>query len=82
MVEIPRSRRQRISAAMSNLSPENPTTRVSYRTMTSDGSEVWLEQSVRALFDASGKRIRLIGMVVDITKKKEAELALATVSGN
>jgi PAS domain S-box-containing protein len=73
--------RQRISAAMSNLSPENPTTRVSYRTMTSDGSEVWLEQSVRALFDASGKWIRLIGMVVDITKKKEAELALATVSG-
>jgi PAS domain S-box-containing protein len=72
--------RQRISAAVSNLSPENPTTRVSYRATRSDGSEVWLEQSVRALFDASGKWTRLIGMVVDITKRKEAELALATVS--
>jgi PAS domain S-box-containing protein len=73
--------RQRITAAMSKLSPKNPTTRVSYRSTRSDGSEVWLEQSVRALFDSSGKWIRLIGMVVDITKRKEAEQALATVSG-
>lgn len=73
--------RQKICTAMAKLSPSKPTTRVSYRASRSDGSEVWLEQSVRAMFDAAGKRTRLIGMVADITARKEAERVLATVSG-
>ncbi len=72
---------ERISTEMKKLSPSNPTTRVSYRATKVDGSEVWLEQSVRAMFDASGNRVRLIGMVADVTPRKHAERALAAVSG-
>jgi PAS domain S-box-containing protein len=73
--------RKKIREAMGKLTPQNPANRVSYRSRRSDGTEVWLEHSVRALFDAEGKRVRLIGMVADINDRKETEQSLAAVSG-
>jgi len=73
--------REKIREVMGKLTPQNPANRVSYRSRRSDGTEVWLEHSVRALFDAQGKRVRLIGMVADINERKETEQSLAAVSG-
>jgi PAS domain S-box-containing protein len=67
--------------SVEQVSPENPTTHISYRMLRPDGSVVWLEKSARAFFDEQGKVLRMIGMVADITQRKLAEAALASVSG-
>src|SRR5258705_93103 len=65
--------------SVDQVSPENPTTHISYRILRPDGSVVWLEKSARAFFDERGKVLRTIGMVADITQRKLAEEALAGV---
>ena len=67
--------------SVDQVSPENPTTHISYRMLRPDGSVVWLEKSARAFFDEQGKLLRMIGMVADITQRKLAEEALAGVGG-
>jgi PAS domain S-box-containing protein len=67
--------------SVEQVSPENPTTHISYRMLRPDGSVVWLEKNARAFFDEQGKVLRMIGMVADITQRKLAEAALASVSG-
>jgi PAS domain S-box-containing protein len=65
--------------SVDQVSPENPTTHISYRMLRPDGSVVWLERNARAFFDEQGKLLRMIGMVADITQRKLAEEALAGV---
>src|SRR5262249_9383349 len=60
-------------AAVDNLTPENPTTRITYRVSRDDGALIWLEMHGRVFFDARGKRRRMIGMVADVTERKQAE---------
>jgi len=66
--------------SVDQVSPENPATHISYRMLRPDGSVVWLEKSARAFFDKQGKLLRTIGMVTDITERKRAEEALASLS--
>ena len=70
-----------ISAAIAGLRPDRPNDRVAYRSKRTDGSEIWLEQSFRGYFNKSGELTNLVGMVVDITSRKEAENSLKTLSG-
>jgi PAS domain S-box-containing protein len=65
--------------SVDQVSPENPTTHISYRMLRPDCSVVWLEKSARAFFDEQGKVLRMIGMVADITQRKQADEALAGV---
>jgi PAS domain S-box-containing protein len=62
------------------VTPENPTTRFSYRVLRPDGSVVWLEKNARAFFDEQGRMLRIIGMVADITERKRVEEALSYMS--
>jgi PAS domain S-box-containing protein len=62
--------------SVDRLTPENPTTQISYRVLRPDGSAVWLEKSARAFFDEHGRMLRVIGMVGDITEFKRTEEAL------
>jgi PAS domain S-box-containing protein len=64
--------------SVDQLTPDNPTTRISYRVLRPDGSLVWLEKNARAFFDEKGRMLRMIGMVADITERKEAEEALTS----
>jgi len=68
------------NAAVADLTPENPTTQISYRVLRPDGAVIWLEKSGRAFFGEEGKMLRMIGIVADITERKLAEVALANVS--
>jgi PAS domain S-box-containing protein len=70
-----------VVGSLDQVSPENPTTHMSYRMLRPDGSVIWLEKSARAFFDEQGKLLRMIGMVADITQRKLAEEALAGVGG-
>jgi PAS domain S-box-containing protein len=60
------------------VTPENPASRIIYRTLRSDGSVIWLEKNARAFFDEHGRLQRMVGMVADITHRKLAEEALRT----
>ncbi|MGC1450705.1 MAG: PAS domain S-box protein [Candidatus Sulfotelmatobacter sp.] len=72
--------RAKFNAAVANLTPENPTTKISYRSLRPDGAVIWLEKSGRAFFDAQGRMLRMIGIVADITERKRGEEALSGVS--
>jgi PAS domain S-box-containing protein len=64
-----------------DVTPENPTSKISYRVIRSDGCVVWVERNACAFFDEQGRLQRMVGMVADITERKRAEEALAGVSG-
>jgi PAS domain S-box-containing protein len=70
--------RARFVSSVDQLTPENPTTQISYRVLRHDGSVIWLEKSGRAFFDAQGSPVRMMGMVSDISERKRAEEALRT----
>ncbi|HEY3168204.1 MAG TPA: GAF domain-containing protein, partial [Candidatus Binatia bacterium] len=44
-----------------------------YRAIAADGRTVWLRDTVRVITDENGKAIRLRGVLIDITKSREAE---------
>ena len=71
--------RAKFIAAVADLTPENPTTQISYRMLRPDGAVIWLEKSGRAFF-TQGRMSRMIGIVADISERKLAEAALASVS--
>lgn len=66
--------------AAPGVTPENPIARTRYRALRDDGDWVWVEKTARAFFDASGNLVRMVGMIADITERKQAEEALASVS--
>jgi len=68
--------RERVKAAVASLTPENPHLQITYRMARTDGTIVWLERASRAHFDEQGKMLRLVGMMADITERKQAEEAL------
>jgi PAS domain S-box-containing protein len=72
--------RAKFIGAVADLTPQNPTTQISYRVVRPDGAVIWLEKSGRAFFDAEGKMTRMIGIVADITGRKLGEEALSGVS--
>jgi PAS domain S-box-containing protein len=63
-------------ASVDQLTPQYPTTQISYRVLRPDGSVVWLEKNARGFFDEQGKLLRVIGMMANITERKRAEEAL------
>jgi len=69
--------RERLSAALTGLTPENPSVQISHRVVHPERGVIWVETSSRALFDKAGKTLRISGMVADITARKLAEIELA-----
>jgi PAS domain S-box-containing protein len=67
-------------AAITGLTPANPTGEVTYRVLASDGTFVWLKSNGRGFFDAEGRLLRVIGMVADVTDAKRSEEALADMT--
>jgi signal transduction histidine kinase len=62
------------------LSPEDPGVRARFRVKREDGGWMWMEKTAHAFFDEHGNLARVVGMVADITERKAAEEALASVS--
>jgi PAS domain S-box-containing protein len=71
---------ERLTDAVTKLSPEKPFLEISYRMIRPDGTVIWLGRSSRAHFDEQGRMLRIVGMVVDITERKFAEEALSSLS--
>jgi PAS domain S-box-containing protein len=71
--------RERVRAAIADLSPEKGHLQISYRWVRPDGTVIWVERNGRAHFDEQGRMVRMVGMTADITERKlvERELTLA-----
>jgi signal transduction histidine kinase len=72
--------RPKFLAAIAGLTEGNPIAEVTYRGLASDGTSVWLKSNGRGFFDASGRLLRVIGMVADVTDVKRAEELLADMT--
>ena len=59
-----------------SITREHPISQISYRFLRPDGTVTWLEKSAHGVFDESGKLLRTIGAIVDITERKQAEQSL------
>jgi PAS domain S-box-containing protein len=68
--------RERVTAAIAELSPENVHLQISYRRVRPDGTVIWVERNGRAHFDERGRMVRMVGMTTDITERKRAEEGL------
>ncbi|WP_206602843.1 PAS domain-containing hybrid sensor histidine kinase/response regulator [Leptolyngbya ohadii] len=66
----------RFTAILQALTPENSTYHITYRVVQSESQEVVLEESARALFDADGQFIRLIGITADVTERHQLQFDL------
>ncbi len=62
------------------MTPEHPQLLVSYRLIRPDDSLIWVERCSQAYFDDAGNLVRIVGMVADITQRKQAEEVLSSVS--
>jgi PAS domain S-box-containing protein len=70
---VHREDRPCLTAQIAALSPENPSYLACFRFVRPDGREIWLEETGKAEFDASGRYLRLKGLTRDITERKRAE---------
>ncbi|MGC2824178.1 MAG: MASE1 domain-containing protein [Pseudolabrys sp.] len=65
--------RAHFKALIRSVSPVNPSYKITFRFGCPDGREIWLEESSSAEFDAAARCVRLKGLVVDITERKQSE---------
>jgi PAS domain S-box-containing protein len=65
--------RAKLGKLVSALTPTADTYATEFRLGLSDGNWVTLDVNSRAYFDSSGKIARIVGVAVDITKRKKAE---------
>jgi len=72
--------RAKVVAATEACTPENPSYRVQYRVIRADGSVAWLEKNGHAFFDRAGTMHRAIGMIADITERKQSEETVSALS--
>jgi PAS domain S-box-containing protein len=68
---------QRMKACINLLRPDNPSYAVTFRFVRADGNHVWLEETAKGEFDATGRLLRVKGLTRDISERKRAELALS-----
>ena len=67
---------ERVKSVLDAITPEKPEIRISYRMIHPDRGTIWVERLSRAFFDDTGKLTGIKGMIVDITGRKQVEIAL------
>jgi PAS domain S-box-containing protein len=65
--------RAHVTTLMYGLTLTTPSYAVQFRYIRPDGLEVWLEETARGVFDASGRCVRVKGLRRDISEGKRAE---------
>ena len=66
----------RLTSAVAALSPAKPNLQISHRMLSPHGGVIWVERRSHAYFDGRGRLSRMVGIVADVTEKKQAEEAL------
>ena len=65
--------RDRFKALVRGVNPERPAYTVTFRFTHPDGREAWLEETAKAEFDAVGRLVRLKGLTLDVSARKQSE---------
>jgi PAS domain S-box-containing protein len=65
--------RARFQALVHGVRPDSPSYAVTFRFISPDGREVWLEETSKAEFDAAGRFVHLKGLTLDITERKRVQ---------
>jgi two-component sensor histidine kinase len=65
--------RERFEACIRELRPNSPSIAVTFRLARPDGRTVWLEETAKGEFDATGRLLRVKGLTRDVTERKELE---------
>ena len=65
--------RARFKSLVDKVRVDSPSYSVTFRFIRLDGREVWLEETARAEFDATGRLLRVKGLTRDITRRKQSE---------
>ena len=73
MLRVHPDDREQVTMSFLGPTPKNPNCQISYRVVRLDGSAIWVEKRARAFFDDHGRMLRIIGVVSDITERKQAE---------
>ena len=73
IVQVHPDDREQLTAEFTRVTPESPCSQVQYRLLRPDGSLLWLERRARAFYGDEGKLQRIVGVVADITDRKQAE---------
>ncbi len=71
--------RATFEAALHTLSPQAPSARLTYRFVRQDGRIVYLEDSAVAEFAPDGSLLRIVGVSVDVTERRLAEIERETL---
>ncbi len=58
---------------IAGLNPANSSYQTSFRLLRPDAPQIWVEENGHAFFGEQGKMVRLVGMVANITARKQAE---------
>jgi PAS domain S-box-containing protein len=65
--------RASFKAHIRELRPGSPSYALSFRFIRPDGRQVWLEETAKGEFDATGRLARIKGLTRDITERKHSE---------
>jgi PAS domain S-box-containing protein len=65
-----------VTASLRERDPDHASSQIQYRLVRPDGSIVWMERTDQAFFDAQRKLVRMMGMLANITERKQGEDAL------
>lgn len=69
--------RERVDSIVQSAIARGGEFQLQFRAIRADnGRVIWIEERGHAVVDASGKTLRLVGVVVDITDRKRAEVAM------
>ena len=72
----------RVVAAIRRVSMDHPVFREEFRIIRPDGEVHWLANLGQGYFDGTGALLRIVGIVQDITERKQAEEALSQANRN
>jgi PAS domain S-box-containing protein len=72
--------RERLVAEVAVTSTEQPHLQDSFRVQRSVGTVIWVERIGHVFFDEEGRRLRIVGMIIDITERKQSQTIITNVS--
>jgi PAS domain S-box-containing protein len=65
--------REHFKALVHSVRLDKPSYKMTFRFGCPDGRQIWLEESSKAEFDSVGRCLRLKGLTVDITERKQSD---------
>jgi PAS domain S-box-containing protein len=68
--------RERVNLAIAQAIKEGSDYDIEYRVILADGTKIWVAVKGRAQYDSSGNALGMLGVVQDITERKQTEEAL------